>query len=199
MLIWCLIIINLYKFLIVNSDFYYYQCWKKFLLLNIFEETMIHLKETSFNNIRNINLFRFTSIKSIYSIDEYIKHCKVQRCSIPGLGCLGQLYHLSKCVSSKGQLHTVGDKPPHLVFRSCLSYRGTHLVDAMSIVVKVSWEVCIVVKARLHPPEHIYDLCSHFCLKILAHGIPLAKSQRVQRHLGSLRGSGGYFVGPTVL
>lgn len=86
-----------------------------------------------------------------------------------------------------------------LVVRSGLSYRGTHLVDAMSVVLEVSWEVCIVVKAWLNPPKHIYDLCSHFCLKILTHGIPLAKSQRVQRHLGSLGSLKGYFVGPSVL
>ncbi len=155
---------------------------------------MIHLKETSFNNLKILmNLFRFI----FYYLDTYIKPWKVQRCSIPGLGCLGQQDHLSKCVSSK--VNPGGVKPPHLVVWSCLSYRETHLVDAMSEAVEVSWEVCIVVKAWLHPPEHIYDLCSHFCLKSLAPGIPLAKSQRVHRHLGSLRGSGGYFVGPTVL
>lgn len=69
----------------------------------------------------------------------------------------------------------------------------------MPIVLEVPWEVCIVVKAQIHPPEHIYSLCSHLCLKILIRRIPLAKSQRVQRHLGSLKGSGGYFVGLTVL
>lgn len=111
----------------------------------------------------------------------------------------------SKSTSSKGQERPDCGKPPLLTVSSCQSCRRAHFVGAMSVVVQESWEVCIVVKTWLHPAEHMYmyiyifRYSSYFCLKILTHGIPLAESQRVQRHLGSLKGSWGYYGGPALL
>lgn len=58
---------------------------------------------------------------------------------------------------TKGQQHPDGGKPPpHLVVSSCQSYRKTHLVDAMSIVLEVPWEVCIVVSVFPFLSKNLY-------------------------------------------
>jgi len=49
-----LVIINYFWSLIINNGSYYYPCWKQFLLLNIFVETIIILVLESFINLIGI-------------------------------------------------------------------------------------------------------------------------------------------------